>query len=95
MACYILNQSPRATLDEKVAEEVWTRKEVDYSFMRIFGCPAYVHIPIEERSKLNSKSKKCIFLRFEKGVKGYKLWDPVAQKVVISRDVVFDENSMI
>ena len=63
--------------------------------MRIFRCPSYVHIPIEERSKLDSKSKKCIFLGFEKGVKGYKLWDPVAQKVVISRDVVFDENSMI
>uniref|UniRef100_A0A2N9G262 CCHC-type domain-containing protein n=1 Tax=Fagus sylvatica TaxID=28930 RepID=A0A2N9G262_FAGSY len=40
------------------------------------------------------KSKKCIFLGFKKGVKGYKLWDPVAQKVVISRDVVFDEKSM-
>uniref|UniRef100_A0A2N9IX54 Retroviral polymerase SH3-like domain-containing protein n=1 Tax=Fagus sylvatica TaxID=28930 RepID=A0A2N9IX54_FAGSY len=25
-------------------EEVWTGQEVDYSFMRIFGCPAYVHI---------------------------------------------------
>uniref|UniRef100_A0A2N9G8M7 CCHC-type domain-containing protein n=1 Tax=Fagus sylvatica TaxID=28930 RepID=A0A2N9G8M7_FAGSY len=42
----------------------------------------------------NPKSKKCIFLGFKKGVKGYKLWDPVAQKVVISRDVVFDEKSM-
>uniref|UniRef100_A0A2N9EZR3 CCHC-type domain-containing protein n=1 Tax=Fagus sylvatica TaxID=28930 RepID=A0A2N9EZR3_FAGSY len=48
----------------------------------------------EDRSKLDPKSKKCIFLGFKKGVKGYKLWDPVAQKVVISRDVVFDEKSM-
>ena len=95
MACYILNQSPRAVLDGKVAEEVWIGKEVDYSLMRIFWCPTYVHIPIEERSKLDSKSKKCIFLEFEKGVKGYKLWDPVAQKVVIGRDMVFDEKSMI
>ena len=63
--------------------------------MRIFGCPTYIHIPIEERSKLDSKSKKGIFLGFKKGVKGYKLWDPMAQKVVISKDVVFDENSKI
>jgi hypothetical protein len=62
--------------------------------MRIFGCPAYVHISGEDRSKLNPKSKKCIFLGFKKGVKGYKLWDPVVQKVVISRNVVFDEKSM-
>ena len=30
-----------------------------------------------------------------KGVKGYKFWDPTANKAVISRDVVFDENSML
>uniref|UniRef100_A0A2N9FLA5 CCHC-type domain-containing protein n=1 Tax=Fagus sylvatica TaxID=28930 RepID=A0A2N9FLA5_FAGSY len=94
MACYIINRSPRVALDGKVAEEVWIGQEVDYSFMRIFGCPAYVHISGEDRSKLDPKSKKCIFLGFKKGVKGYKLWDPVAQKVVISRDVVFDEKSM-
>uniref|UniRef100_A0A2N9H6T1 Integrase catalytic domain-containing protein n=1 Tax=Fagus sylvatica TaxID=28930 RepID=A0A2N9H6T1_FAGSY len=94
MACYIINRSSRVALDGKVAEEVWTGQEVDYSFMRIFGCPAYVHISGEDRSKLDPKSKKCIFLGFKKGVKGYKLWDPVAQKVVISRDVVFDEKSM-
>ena len=54
-----------------------------------------MHIPSEERSKHDSKSKKCNFLGFKKGVKGYKLWDPVAEKVVISSDVVFDEKSMI
>jgi hypothetical protein len=94
MACYIINRSLRVALDGKVAEEVWTRQEVDYFFMRIFGCPAYVHISGEDGLKLNPKSKKCIFLGFKKEVKGYRLWDPVAQKVVISRDVVFDEKSM-
>jgi hypothetical protein len=88
------HRSPRVALDGKVAEEVWIGQEVDYSFMRIFECPAYVHISSEDRSKLDPKSKKCIFLGFKKGVKGYKIWDPVAQKVVISRDVVIDEKSM-
>jgi hypothetical protein len=94
MACYIINRSPRVTLDGKVAEEVWTGQEVDYSFMIIFGCSAYVHISGEDKLKLNPKSMKCIFLGFKKWAKGYKLWDPVAQKVVISRDAVFDEKSM-
>ncbi|KAE8669591.1 hypothetical protein F3Y22_tig00112230pilonHSYRG00138 [Hibiscus syriacus] len=38
---------------------------------------------------------ECIFLGYKKGVKGFKFWDPVAKKVVISRDVVFDEQSML
>jgi hypothetical protein len=70
MVCYLMNKSPSAALDEKVAEEVWTSNEVDYSGLRVFGCLAYVHIPSEERSKLDPKSRQCVFLRYEKMVKG-------------------------
>ncbi|KAE8684024.1 hypothetical protein F3Y22_tig00111160pilonHSYRG00030 [Hibiscus syriacus] len=95
MACYLINRSPRASLAGKVAEEVWTDHDVSFDNLRIFGCPAYVHVPADERSKLDAKSKECIFLGYKKGVKGFKFWDPVAKKVVISRDVVFDEQSML
>jgi hypothetical protein len=45
--------------------------------------------------KLYPKSRQYVFLEYGKGVKSYKFWDPTANKVVISRDVVFDENSML
>jgi hypothetical protein len=48
----------------------------------------------QEVSKLDSKSKKCVFLGYANGVKGYRLWDPTAHKVVISRDVIFVEDKM-
>jgi hypothetical protein len=54
-----------------------------------------VHIPSEEQSKHDPKSRQCVFLEYGKGVKGYKFWDPIANMVVISRDVVFDKNSML
>jgi hypothetical protein len=57
MTCYLINRSPRATLDDKVTEEVWTDNEVDYSGLKVFGCPAYMHIPSEEQSKLDPKSR--------------------------------------
>ena len=38
---------------------------------------------------------KCIFLGFKVGVKGYKLWCPELKKVIISRDVIFDETAML
>ncbi|KAE8693992.1 hypothetical protein F3Y22_tig00110788pilonHSYRG00242 [Hibiscus syriacus] len=37
---------------------------------------------------------KCKFLGYVDGVKGYRLWDPTAHKVIISRDVVFVEDKL-
>ncbi|KAE8671264.1 Detected protein of unknown function [Hibiscus syriacus] len=34
-----------------------------------------------------NKIKKCKFLGYADGVKGYRLWDPTARKVIISRDI--------
>ena len=95
MACYLINRSPKAVLDGKVAEEVWTGNPVNYSGLRVFGCPAYVHFPNENKSKLDAKSRQCIFLGYQKLVKDFKLCDPKANKVVISRNVVFDEKPML
>jgi len=79
-------------IDFMVLEEVWSGKLVDYSVLRIFGCPIYVHVQSGEWSKLESKSRKCIFLDLESGVKGYRLWDQVSKKNIVRRDMVFDES---
>ncbi|KAL0413654.1 UNVERIFIED_CONTAM: Retrovirus-related Pol polyprotein from transposon RE1 [Sesamum radiatum] len=95
MACYLINRLPRASVGGKVAEEVWTGNPVDFDHLRIFDNSAYVHVPSDERSKLDPKSKQCIFLGYTKVVKGYKFWDLVAKKMVISRDAMFDEQFML
>ena len=55
MACYLLNRSPRASLDDKVAEEVWIGNLIDFDNLKIFGCPFFVHISSDERYKLDLK----------------------------------------
>ena len=76
-ASFIINRSPSSAIDFKIREEVCSGRPIDYSSLKIFGCPIYVHVQSGERSKLDSKSRKCVFLGFEKGVKGYRLWDPI------------------
>ncbi|PNX88851.1 copia-type polyprotein, partial [Trifolium pratense] len=41
--------------------------------------------------KLDPKSIKCIHLGVSEESKAYKLYDPIQKKIIISRDVVFDE----
>jgi len=36
-----------------------------------------------------------VFVGFKRGVKDYKIWDPKDKKFILSRDVTFDEASML
>ncbi|RDY04721.1 hypothetical protein CR513_11543, partial [Mucuna pruriens] len=53
---------------------------------------AHVHIPNCKRSKFDDKSNKCVFLGVSEESKAYKLYDPFSQKIIVSRDVVFEED---
>jgi transposase InsO family protein len=90
-ACNMVNRSPSSTLGDKTQQEVWTGKEPSFTHLKVFGCDAYVHVPKENRSKLDKKAEKYIFIGYKDGLKGYKLWNPETKKVVYSRDVVFRE----
>ena len=80
--CYLINRSPSSAFEDKTPQEVWTGKKPSLSHLRVFGCDAYVHVPKEKQTKLDSKSEKCIFIGYKDGLKGYKLWNPVTKKVV-------------
>jgi len=96
MACYLLNRSSQVSLDAKVTEEVWTSNPINFNNLRIFGCPALCIYPvIRYLNLIQSKKKKCVFVGYSKGVMWFKFWDPFSKKMVISRDVVFDEQSML
>jgi transposase InsO family protein len=94
-AVYIKNVSPTRALDRKLGatpHEAWHGKKPDVQHLRVFGYLAFVHIPAEKRSKLDYKSKACIFLGYSLTAKAYRLYDPVDKKLIVSRDVIFREN---
>jgi hypothetical protein len=91
IACYLVNRSPSSALGDKTPQEVWTGKEPSLTHLKVFGCDAYVHVPKENKSKLDKKDEKCIFIGYKDGLKSYNLWNLETKKVVYSRDVVFRE----
>ena len=64
IAVYLINRGPSSALDGGIPEEAWTGKKVNYSFLKTFGCEAFVHIDKENRTKLEAKSKKCTFIGY-------------------------------
>jgi hypothetical protein len=49
-------------------------------------------VPDSQRRKLDSKSIKCVYLGISDESKAYRLYDPVEKKIIVSRDVIFDES---
>ncbi|GJV20713.1 retrovirus-related pol polyprotein from transposon TNT 1-94 [Tanacetum coccineum] len=90
-AVYLLNRCPSKSLDNKTPQEAWNGMKPTVSHLRILGSIAYVHVPSQRRSKLNDRSEKHVFVGYDKQSKGYKLYNPVTRKVVVSRDVEFEE----
>ncbi|GKC58826.1 copia-type polyprotein [Tanacetum coccineum] len=88
---HILNRSPTAALEDCTPEEKWSNRKPSVGYFRIFGCVVHVHIPKEKRKKLDNRSLKCVMFGVSEESKAYRLYDPVNNKIVISKDVVFEE----
>jgi len=58
---------------------------------RVFGCPAFVHIQIPCRGKLDYRAIKCVFIAYASNQKGYKCCHLQSRKVYVSKDVTFHE----
>lgn len=94
VACsvHILNRAPTKSLKDQSPFEAWTGKKPDISYFRVFGCVAYAHVPDDLRKKLDNKSEKCIFIGYSEQSKAYRLFNPITEKFIISRDVKFQED---
>ena len=92
IACYLINRSPSTVIEKKTPQEVWSDSMATYLDLKTFRCPAYAHV---DNGKLEPRLVKCIFIGYKFGVEGYKLWCPETKKLVITRDVIFYETSII
>ena len=90
-AAYLRNRSPTSAVEGTTPHEAWYGRKPRVEHLRVFGSTAYVHIPKDERGKLDSKSRKCILLGYGSVRKGYRVFDPLTQKVSYSRNVKFNE----
>ncbi|KAI5317846.1 hypothetical protein L3X38_037553 [Prunus dulcis] len=93
-AVYLLNRCPTKALNRVIPFEAFTGRKPGVAHLKIFGSPCHVLIPSALRHKLEENSHKCIFVGYGLCEKGYRLFDPSNRKIILSRDVKFDEESL-
>ena len=92
-ATYVKNRVTTKAVESKVPYEAFWKRKPSVDYMRTFGCDAYGQVPSAIRKKLDPKSRKVTFLGYDLRSKAYRLWDFEKNRLVISRDVAFNEGS--
>ena len=89
---YIQNKCPHRVLGDETPEKAFIGVKQKVSHFHIFGCPVYIHMPVEKRTKLEPSSRKGLFVGYGETSEAYKVYVPKFRNIVVSKDVRFEED---
>ena len=93
-AAHLINRTPSPFLQNKSPYEILFNKPPSYDTIRIFGCLCFAQNQKSKGDKFASRSRKCIFVGYPFGQKGWKLFDLDSKVFFVSRDVKFFEDEL-
>src|SRR5207237_2811433 len=88
-----LNRTFTQGITAKTSSEAGYGTKPNVHYLRTFDCVAHVKSAHPHLKKLDDRSTRMVFVGYESGTKAYRVFDPVAGRVDVSRDVVFDEDT--
>jgi hypothetical protein len=78
-------------VDGMTLHKAWYGLKPDPSHLRIIGCDAYVHVPKQTQIKLDPHTVKSWLIGYV-GTIQYKIWVEGRKGLIVSCDVLFDED---
>ena len=85
-AAFTLNRAPSKSI-ETTPYELWHGKRPKLSFLKVWGCDAYVKKLQPE--KLEPKAEKCVFIGYPKETVGYTFYLKSEDKLFVAKNGVF------
>jgi len=79
-------------LEDKTPFEAWYGYKPTLSFLKVFSCLCFVHIPQVKRDKHDKKAIPGIFVGYSTVSKAYRVYYPQTGKMTLTRDVHFYED---
>ena len=92
-ATYLINRVPTRALKNQTPYESFKGRKPSIGHIRVFGCLAYAKLDDALLKKLDNISQTLVHLGIEQGSKAYRLYNPSTRRIVVSRDVKFDEKA--
>ena len=89
---YEQNRSPHKVIGNKTLEEIFSWEKPEVSHLQIFGCPIFIHVPKEKRTKLDASGRKGIFVGYSETLKAFRIYIPGFKQIETNQDVTFDED---
>ena len=93
MAAHLFNLLQSTAIKKEILFTKLFHKPVFYNHLRVFGCLCYPNLTSTAQHKFSPRSTDCVFLGFPISHKVYRCLDLITRKVIISRHVIFDENT--
>ena len=92
-ATYLINRVPTRALKDQTPYERLRGRKPSIGHIRVFGCVAHAKRDSALIKKLDDRSEALVHLGIEPGSKAYRLYNPSTKRVVVSRDVIFNEET--
>ena len=83
------------SMKEHTPLELFFNEKPSLQTLRPFGCKVFIYQPKDTRGKLDPAAHPGIFVGYEQGVKGYKVYDTKRRRIYMSRDLLFYENEKL
>lgn len=91
-AVYLINRLPSPLISNKTHFEMLYNRPPSLNHLKVSGCLSYATV-VHHIHKFESRAKRCVFVGYLTGQKGYKLYDLESKQFFVSRDVKFHETT--
>ncbi|KAK1629797.1 hypothetical protein QYE76_004112 [Lolium multiflorum] len=91
-AAFTLNRAPSKSV-ETTPYELWFNKKPKLSFLKVWGCEAYVKKL--QPDKLEPKAEKCVFIGYPKETIGYTFYHRSEGKIFVAKNGTFLEKEFL
>ena len=65
------------------------------SHIHIFGSVCYCHVHADTRNNLNPSGEKGLLVGYSETSKEYRVYIPARKRIIVSKDVRFDEDMVL